>query len=149
MPSTDLLGGIDTILGKAKSNSYSSQFEMDLEVNRLIKSAHDGHLSFQLCSQSIFTYQVDMPLVSISTDGLALPQVYMLGLLPWTSILDTELTLPDDAKLQKSDPKAVSPLVSINGTDVAEYLESYANGQNLQDRDAQYVFTEIEQSAPY
>lgn len=74
------MGEIDTILGKAKSNSYSSQFEMDLEVNQLIKSAHDGHLAFQLCSQSIFTYEIDMPLVSISTDGLALPRVYALGM---------------------------------------------------------------------
>ncbi|KAJ5171067.1 Interphotoreceptor retinol-binding [Penicillium coprophilum] len=122
MPSTDIMGEIDTIMAKAKSNSYTSQFEMDLEITHLIRTAHDGHLAFQLCSQSIFTYQIDMPLVSISKDGLSLPQVYALG----------------DAKLQKVDPDAVSPLVSINGTNVATYLESYANDQNLQDRDAQY-----------
>ncbi|KAJ5529337.1 hypothetical protein N7527_002730 [Penicillium freii] len=122
MPSTDIMREIDTIMGRAKSNSYTSQFEMDLEINHLVRTAHDGHLVFQLCSQSIFTYQIDMPLVSISTDGLALPQVYAL----------------DDAKIQKVDPDAVSPLVSINGTNVATYLESYANDQNLQDRDAQY-----------
>jgi hypothetical protein len=33
----------------------------------------------------------------------------------------------------------VSPLVSINGTDAAEFLASYASVQSLQDRDAQYV----------
>lgn len=32
----------------------------------------------------------------------------------------------------------MSPLESINGTEVAEYLESYASLQSLQDRDAQY-----------
>jgi hypothetical protein len=80
MPSTDIMGGIDTILAKAKSNGFSSQFDMDFEVNSLIKSAHDGHLAFQLCSQSIFTYGIDLPLVSISTDGLALPQVYTLSM---------------------------------------------------------------------
>lgn len=80
MPPTDILGGINAILGKVKSNGYTSQFEMDLELNHLIKSAHDGHLAFQLCSQSIFTYQIDMPLVSISTDGLALPKVYALSM---------------------------------------------------------------------
>lgn len=47
--------------------------------------------------------------------------------------------MPGDAKLQKVDPDAVSPLVSINGTNVATYLESYASDQNLQDRDAQWV----------
>lgn len=80
MPSTDIMGEIDIIMGKAKSKSYASQFEMDLEINHLITTAHDGHLVFQLCSQSIFTYQIDMPLVSISTDALALPQVYTLGM---------------------------------------------------------------------
>jgi hypothetical protein len=81
MPSTDLLGGIDKIEDKVNSNGYSSQFELDLEVSHLIKSAYDGHLSFQLCSQSIFKYGIDMPLVSISTDGLSLPQVYTLSTL--------------------------------------------------------------------
>jgi hypothetical protein len=79
MPSTDLLGGIDSILEKVNKNGYSSQFEMDLEVSDLIRSAYDGHLAFQLCSQSIFNYEIDMPLVSISTDGLQLPEVYTLS----------------------------------------------------------------------
>lgn len=80
MPSTDLLGGLDSILEKVNGNSYSSQFEMDLEVSRLIRSAHDGHLTFSLCSQSMFDYGVNFPLVSISTDGLSLPEVYTLGM---------------------------------------------------------------------
>jgi hypothetical protein len=66
VPSTDIIGGIETILAKAKSNGFSSQFDMDLEVNNLIKS--------------IFTYGIDLPLVSISTDGFALPQVYTLSM---------------------------------------------------------------------
>ncbi|KAJ5670657.1 Interphotoreceptor retinol-binding [Penicillium maclennaniae] len=122
MPPTDLLRGIETIQDKVNSNGYSSQFEMDLEVSHLIKSAYDGHLSFQLCSQSIFRYGVDMPLVSISTDGLSPPQVYTLS----------------DAQLQQKGADNVSPLETINGTVVAEYLESYASLQSLQDRDAQY-----------
>lgn len=78
LPPTDLLRGIDSILDKVNNNAYSSQFEMDLEVSHLIKSAYDGHLSFQLCSQSIFGYEIDLPLVSISSDGLSLPEIYTL-----------------------------------------------------------------------
>lgn len=80
MPSTDLLGGLDSILEKVNGNGYSSQFEMDLEVSRLIKAAHDGHLTFSLCSQAMFDYGVNLPLVSISSDGLSLPEVYTLGM---------------------------------------------------------------------
>jgi hypothetical protein len=43
-----------------------------------------------------------------------------------------------DAHLQQSGTKNVSPIESINDTRVAEYLESYASLQSLQDRDAQY-----------
>lgn len=82
MPSTDLFGGLDSILDKVNAGGYSSQFEMDLEVSHLIKSAHDGHLTFSLCSQSVFDYLIDLPLVSISTDGLALPEVYTLSMPP-------------------------------------------------------------------
>lgn len=79
MPATDLLRGIDSITKKARNDGYTSQFEMDLEVSNLIRSAYDGHLAFQLCSQAIFNYEIDMPLVSISTDGLELPEVYTLS----------------------------------------------------------------------
>lgn len=79
MPSTDLLGGIDSIKEKARNDEYSSQFEMDLEVSNLIKSAYDGHLAFQLCSQAIFTYEIDLPVVSISIDGLERPEIYTLS----------------------------------------------------------------------
>lgn len=43
----------------------------------------------------------------------------------------------DDAQLQQNGSQDVSPLESINGTAAAEYLESYASLQSLQDRDAQ------------
>ncbi|KAJ5180064.1 Interphotoreceptor retinol-binding [Penicillium capsulatum] len=122
MPSTDLLGGLDSILDKVNAGGYSSQFEMDLEVSHLIKSAHDEHLVFSLCSQSIFNSVIDLPLVSISTDGLSLPEVYTLN----------------DAKLQKSGSNNISPLKSINGTDAAKFLGSYASNQTLHDQDAQY-----------
>ena len=79
MPSTDILSGVDSILDKVKQNAYSSQFDMELELSRLIDSAYDSHLVFQFCSQSIFALTVDQPIVSISKDGLALPQVYTLG----------------------------------------------------------------------
>jgi hypothetical protein len=96
MPSVDLLGGIDTILDKVKGDGYSSQFEMDLKISNLIKSAHDSHLVFQLCSQSIFNYVIDLPLVSVSSDGLSLPEIYTLSKYKLTTIDPryAQLTIP-------------------------------------------------------
>ncbi|KAF7717900.1 Uncharacterized protein PECH_002700 [Penicillium ucsense] len=122
LPSTDLLEGISVISKKVKSNGYSSQFQTDLDVSNLIKSAHDGHLVFQLCSQSIFDLAIDLPLVSISSNGLKLPEIYTL----------------DDAKLLQNGSDNVSALTLINGTEAANFLSTYAAGQSLQDKDAQY-----------
>ncbi|KAJ5622547.1 Interphotoreceptor retinol-binding [Penicillium herquei] len=122
MPATDILGGIDSIIDNVNNNSYSSQFEMDLDISNVINSAHDGHLAFTLCSQSIFNFEIDLPIVSISSDGLSLPDVYTLS----------------DAKAQSNGVKNVSPIDTMNGTAVAEYLASYAFSQSLQDQDAQY-----------
>ena len=103
MPATDLLGGIDSITIKARNDGYASQFEMDLEVSNLIRSAYDGHLAFQLCSQAIFNYEIDMPLLSISTDGLDLPEVYTLSaycpLLSRHHIAYLSQTMPNSGKL--------------------------------------------------
>lgn len=45
--------------------------------------------------------------------------------------------MADDANAKANGSKDVSSIESINGTAVAEYLESYALSQSLQDRDAQ------------
>lgn len=116
MPSTDLLGGIDSIMDEVNSNTYSSQFEMDLEVSHLIKSAYDGHLNFQLCSQSIFSYGMDMPLVSISTDGLSLPQVYTLS--TYSNPHNKNLVLIEDQTMQNFG-RAVPKMCLLSSSSMA------------------------------
>lgn len=90
MPPTDLLGGVDSVINKVQNKTYSSQFEMDLDLSLLIQSAYDGHLTLDLCSQTVFQYQIDLPLVSVSTDGLALPQVYTLSKVLPSKLLEHE-----------------------------------------------------------
>jgi len=79
-PRVDLMGGLDKIQKKAKQNKYSSQFEFDLALLELISSAHDDHLQIEPCSPTIFSFTHGGPLVSISQDGLKLPEVYTLGM---------------------------------------------------------------------
>jgi hypothetical protein len=124
MPAVDLFGGLAKIEEKAATSQYQSQFEFDYELHGLIASACDGHLFIQLCSLSIFTFRNTVPLASISTDGLELPQVYVY----------------QDGYLASNKSDAVSPVVSINGVDVTKYLEQYVSSQPLQDPDAQYVY---------
>lgn len=79
-PPVDLMGGLDQIQKKARQNKYSSQFEFDLDLLDLIRSAHDDHLQIEPCSTSVFSFTHGEPLVSISQDGLKLPEVYTFGM---------------------------------------------------------------------
>ncbi|CAG8142514.1 unnamed protein product [Penicillium olsonii] len=119
MPPTDLLGGLDDIQKKAKTGLYNNQFDFDTAISDLLKSAYDGHLGASLCSQQYFVFENDTPLVSVSSNGTALPQVYTYS----------------DA-LQLHSQSSVSPIASINGADVTDYLLSLGTGS--QDWDALY-----------
>jgi len=82
-PSTDLLGGLDEISSRAAAGGYSSQYQFDLALNDLVNSAHEGHLFLHTCTTASILYQRGYPerlqLVSVSEDGLQLPQVYIYG----------------------------------------------------------------------
>jgi hypothetical protein len=75
-PPTDLSGGLERIYQKAAADHFTSQYEFDNAFTQLVSSANDGHFYVQLCSTSIFVFEIRLPLVSISSDGLQLPQIY-------------------------------------------------------------------------
>ncbi|KAB8262476.1 hypothetical protein BDV32DRAFT_157205 [Aspergillus pseudonomiae] len=119
---TDLLGGMDDVLAKAKNNQFSSHYDFENAILRVLHSANDGHLGGTLCSNTIFHFRNHVPLISISSDGVQLPKVYTL----------------EDVKVLQRDPKIVSPVATINGYDAVSYLNQYAESDHLQDPDARY-----------
>ncbi|EAW07102.1 peptidase S41 family protein [Aspergillus clavatus NRRL 1] len=122
MPPTDLLGGLDSIRTKAENNEYANHWGFEFDLRQLVNSAHDAHLSLQLCSTVLFRFSNSIPLVSVSPDGLELPQIYTL----------------DDAQLLMEGARSVSPVVLIDGQKAAEYLEQFTSTAPLHDADAQY-----------
>lgn len=74
----DLLGGMSTIRSRAAANLYKSQYDFDLDVTHLLGSANDGHLGIAPCSFSAIQFDGSVDLVSLSTDGIAIPKVYNL-----------------------------------------------------------------------
>ena len=80
MPATDLMGGLDKIKESIRNGKYRSQYEADDALQRLILSANDGHLSLSPCTSSYFEFTHEDPLVSVSSDGLELPQVFTLSM---------------------------------------------------------------------
>ncbi|KAJ5645309.1 hypothetical protein N7507_011320 [Penicillium longicatenatum] len=76
MPATDLIGTLDQIEKRAAGESYKNHWEFDTDVRNMIGSAYDGHLDVSTCPSSLMTYTKDVPLVSVSSNGMAIPKVY-------------------------------------------------------------------------
>ncbi|KAJ6148563.1 hypothetical protein N7497_010545 [Penicillium chrysogenum] len=121
-PPVDIWGGLDYLQQQAADNKFGNQFEFDTALSDLFISAKDGHLSLIPCSYMPFAFVGHESLVSVSSDGLQLPQIYTFG----------------DAEVLKSNPNAVSPIVTINGKEVVSQLQGVSESQLFQDPDARY-----------
>ncbi|KAJ5913253.1 hypothetical protein N7504_002136 [Penicillium tannophilum] len=123
MPPTDLLGGLDKIERKAAAGEYKSQYEFDTDLKALSLSTYQSHFTLTLCSMSLFIFENSVPLVSISSDGTSLPEVY---------------TKEDAVQLKTSKKGLVSPIKSINGQFVADYIQKLPMVHSCQDWDTLY-----------
>lgn len=80
----DLWGGLDYIQQQARAGDFTSQYEFDKAIMEHFSSAKEGHLSLIPCSANVFIFEVDQQLVSVSSDGFELPEVYTLSM--WSSL---------------------------------------------------------------
>ncbi|KAI0469225.1 hypothetical protein F4859DRAFT_487406 [Xylaria cf. heliscus] len=130
-PSVDILGGLD----KISNTTYTSQYEFDLDITNLIRSANDGHFSITPCSLAPFAFQrQEIGLASVSADGRQTPDIYVGA----------------DVEALSSGSTAISPVTTINGQDVMSYLEKIADLQGNQDPDARWntLFVSLAAIAP-
>ena len=118
---TDILGGFEVIRANASAGKYASQHDFDTAMYQLIATAKDGHFSMIFCSLGIFPFRRQQAnLVSISSNGVSDPEIYEY----------------DDAPLIGDKGSDVSPMRSINGQPVFEYLSGVAATVRSQDPDA-------------
>ncbi|KAK5659420.1 hypothetical protein OQA88_621 [Cercophora sp. LCS_1] len=119
----DLLGGLDNIEGKLKGDKYRNEFEflsdLHLLANVRVRDQHFGALNVLL---DLFTFQAGADFVSISKDGVALPEIF----------------IQEDVKHDEQGYKP-SPVSTIDGIPVVQYLERLsALVGNAHDPDARY-----------
>jgi hypothetical protein len=55
------------------------EYDFQLDIQALLVSARDGHLSYNGDVVRIFVFTRTLPLVSVSTDGFQIPQIYAQG----------------------------------------------------------------------
>ncbi|KAI1914416.1 hypothetical protein LOZ39_000967 [Ophidiomyces ophidiicola] len=123
-PSTDLDGRLKKIRNKASRNKYTGEYQFQMEVEKLIRSAYDGHFTAPMDLLSIFKFERDQvgPLVSLSDNGRDLPKVYLLydvrkkiNEISAIQTIDGEIAAKWLNKLSKEDYTSHDPDARHNG----------------------------------
>lgn len=78
-PPVDIVGGPERIRESVLVGNYTNEFEFEFDIYALVNKAFDGHLAVQSALIGLFEYSRNVDLVSISRDGMSLPQVYIEG----------------------------------------------------------------------
>ncbi|KAL8627048.1 hypothetical protein Q9189_007249 [Teloschistes chrysophthalmus] len=118
-PPVDLLGGLDTIQQAVNNGVYMNEYDFEVAVQKLIYSAHDAHISLYAGVLSVFSFGAPVSIVSVSSDGIALPKIF---------ILDDLLESGDPSNKAEWTPSAIT---SINGVQIEEFLKNFAASNSL------------------
>ena len=124
-PPYDFWGTWDAIKANTSAGAYSSEYEFGWALYRATQLAHDGHFVIYPDSVTlIFSFGRTTPLVSVSTDGVEIPQPYVFADVLAASFGNASFT--------------PSPIVEIDGQNATEYLLVWSEYGSLQDPDALY-----------
>jgi hypothetical protein len=106
MPAVDLLGGLDSIKQKALANGYAGEYEFELDIASLIEKTFEGHLVFDPYLIGAFGFSTNVTLISISSDGIALPKIFFQG-------MPTQFSFPNcDANISRRGPREQQSLAA-------------------------------------
>ena len=111
-PAIDVLASLDALEGQVQAGTFTTEYDFELALQTVIYAIHDAHVSLSAGILSIFTFGSPLRIVSVSSNGIELPKIY----------------IPDDLIEAAQDnvtwiPSAVS---RINGQDPTEYLTQFA-----------------------
>ena len=78
-PATDLLAALDLVQSNINNGSYTNEYDFENDLQTVIYSAHDSHLSLNAGALAVFTFGSQYALSSVSVDGIEPPKVYLTG----------------------------------------------------------------------
>ena len=122
----DLLAEMDSMQRALTAGGYANEYAFQLDLNTLFNRAYDNHLSWQpdiLAGVMQFQRPAGSELVSVSADGIALPDIYAYR----------------DLAIANNDSSFTpSPVRTINGQGVEEYLNTVAPQADFHDADTRW-----------
>lgn len=114
-PAVDVFAGLDLIQKRIDDGVYTNQYAFEVDFLLLIQSMHDDHAVVVTGLSSAFSWASPYSIISASVDGKEVPKVY----------------LEDDIIDSQGADWTPSPIKTINGEDVVDYLSHYATLNSL------------------
>lgn len=90
-PAVDLFRGLEQIQEDIIQGRFLNQYSFEATLQRLILSAHDSHINLVAGVLSAFTFASPYGIASVSSDGVQLPKVYIVGM--YNSSLESNMEL--------------------------------------------------------
>jgi hypothetical protein len=115
-PGVDLLGGLAALKKGVEDGIFPNQYEFEAALQTLLYASHDSHVRLNAGILAAFSFSSPQEIVSLSLDGIQLPQVYLVK------------DLADSNFLLAYKP---SPIISINGEEVVTYLTKFAGKNSI------------------
>lgn len=111
-PSIDVLASLDALEAQVQAGTFKTEYDFEVALQTVIYAIHDAHVSLSAGLLSIFTFGSPLRIVSVSSNGIELPKIY----------------IPDDLieAAQNNVTWTPSAVSSINGRDATEYLTQFA-----------------------
>ena len=74
-----MLASLAAIIERVKGPGYPNQYDFEAAVQEVVYATHDNHINLSAGILSAFTFGSPLRIVSVSTDGIALPKIYIPG----------------------------------------------------------------------
>ncbi|KAH7378817.1 hypothetical protein BKA66DRAFT_420772 [Pyrenochaeta sp. MPI-SDFR-AT-0127] len=122
----DIMGQLDNMKKQLASGGFKSEYDFQMSMMDLFKSAYDNHFAWQpdiLASAMQFQRPPGTELVSVSADGMAMPEIF---------------TYRDVLKANNDSSFRPSPVKSINGVNVKDFLANASTEADFHDADTRW-----------
>ncbi|KAF9700862.1 hypothetical protein EKO04_000746 [Ascochyta lentis] len=122
----DVMGELDTMQKGLSSGTFKTEYDFQMAMMSMFNRAYDNHFAYQpdiLASAMQFQRPPGTELVSVSSDGKALPEVY---------------TYQDIRKANNDSSFKPSPVKMINGMSAMTYLQNASAQSDFHDADTRW-----------
>ena len=124
--SVDVMGELDLMQKGLANGTYKTEYDFQMQMMTLFNRAYDNHFAYQpdiLASAMQFQRPPGTELVSVSSDGQALPEIY---------------TYQDIRKANNDSSFRPSPVKMINGMSATAYLQNASAQSDFHDADTRW-----------